>query len=125
MNPIIALIIANSIWGAGAPIFKRALIDVPPFTLAFLRFAGATFIMLPFYSQFRQKVSARDLFQIAIIAIFGITINISFFFLGLQKAPSINAPIIGSSGPIFLYLLSILFLNEKFKLKTYSARASF
>ena len=38
MNPILALIITNVIWGAASPIFKLALTNIPPFTLAFIRF---------------------------------------------------------------------------------------
>ena len=38
MNAILALVIANIIWGAASPIFKYALTDIPPFTLAFIRF---------------------------------------------------------------------------------------
>ena len=43
----------------------------------------------------------------------GITVNISFFFLALKLTPSVNAPIIASSGPIFGYLSSIFILKEK------------
>jgi drug/metabolite transporter (DMT)-like permease len=45
-------------------------------------------------------------------------INITFFFLGLKIAPSINAPIIASSGPIILILSSIFFLKEHPRRKT-------
>ena len=47
MNPVIALIIANIIWGAAAPIFKLALTNIPPFTLGFIRFFFAGSILLP------------------------------------------------------------------------------
>lgn len=45
---IIALIIANIIWGAASPIFKLALENIPPFTLAYIRFLGAALILAPF-----------------------------------------------------------------------------
>ena len=109
---ILALIIANIIWGAASPIFKLALQNIPPFTLAFLRFWGATFILLPFVIK-DLWISRSDWLKIFLVAFFGITINITFFFLGLEKAPSINAPVIACSGPIFIYLFSILFLKEK------------
>lgn len=109
---IIALIIANVIWGAASPIFKLALQNISPFTLAFIRFFGAALILIPFVKS-HFFIKKKDLFKIALIAFFGITINISFFFLGLQLAPSINAPIIASSGPVFLYIISIFLLHEK------------
>ena len=52
------------------------------------------------------------LLKIFLVAFFGITVNIIFFFLALKNTPSINAPIISSSGPIFLYLFSIFILHE-------------
>lgn len=113
MNPILAIIIANIIWGAASPIFKFALMNIPPFTLAFLRFFIAFIIVLPFVIKHWEKISLKDYFELFIIAFFGITINIAFFFLALEKTTSINAPIIASAGPVFIYLLSVLFLHEK------------
>lgn len=113
MNPILALIIANIIWGAASPIFKFALQNIPPFTLAFVRFFFAALIFLPFAIQKWQRMSFKDIVEICLGAFFGVTINITFFFMALPKTASINAPVIGSAGPVFLYLLSILFLKEK------------
>ncbi|MBI5127039.1 EamA family transporter [Candidatus Roizmanbacteria bacterium] len=117
MNPILALIIANIIWGAASPIFKFSLENIPPFTLAFIRFFFAGLIIIPFALRQRQKISLQQYLHIFWIGFFGITINIAFFFLGLQRTESINVPVIASSGPLFIYLLSLVFLKEKPNLK--------
>lgn len=109
---ILALITANIIWGAASPIFKLALQNLPPFTLAFLRFFGASLLLFPLTMN-NLKIEKKDLFNLFLLSFFGISINITFFFLGLELAPSINAPIIASSGPVFLYFFSILILHEK------------
>ena len=119
MNPILALIIANIIWGAASPIFKFALENIPPFTLAFIRFFFAAIILFPFVKGFDIKLSGKEWMELILGAIFGISINITFFFWGLQRSESINAPIIASSGPVFLYFLSIMFLKEKGQLKIF------
>lgn len=119
MNPFLALIIANLIWGAASPIFKLALTNIPPFTLAFIRFFFAAVFILFFMGKKWQKISSHDFFLICLAAFFGISINIAFFFLGLKMTLSINAPIIASAGPVFLYLLSIFILKEKPKLKIF------
>ena len=119
MNPVIALIITNTIWGAAAPIFKFALGNIPPFTLAFIRFFFAGILFLPFVLFRTYSITKKQLFEICLGAFFSITINISFFFLALPKTDSINAPIIASSQPIFLFLLSILLLKEKFHKKVF------
>lgn len=117
MNPILALIIANIIWGMASPIFKFSLTNIPPFTLAFIRFFFSGLIFLPFAISKWQKLTARQWLELLLVGFFGISINISFFFLGLEKTESINVPIIASAGPVFIYLLSIIFLKEKPKLK--------
>ncbi len=109
---ILALIIANIIWGAASPIFKLALQNIPPFTLAFLRFFGAMLILFPFTVN-NLWIKKEDWLNLILLSILGITINITFFFYGLKYAPSINAPIIASSGPIIGYFSSIFILHEK------------
>src|SRR3989337_3866488 len=93
---ILALIGANIIWGAAPPIFKWALEDIGPFTLAFLRFFIAAIIILPFAYK-SLFVERQDYLKLFLIGFFGVTLNISFFFLGLKFAPSINASVIGSA----------------------------
>lgn len=114
---IIALVIANIIWGAAAPIFKWSLLSTPPFTLAVLRFGIATLILVPFIKN-KLTIKPKDILPVVIIALTGITINISFFFLGLEYSDSINAPIIASSAPLFIILFGFIFLKDKLKRKT-------
>ena len=112
---VLALIVANLIWGAASPIFKFSLQNMPPFSLAFLRFLLACLIMYPFI---HKKLAWSDLRNksLWLFGLLGITINIGFFFLALEHTDSINAPIIGSTGPIIILIGSILFLKEKVKL---------
>jgi len=113
---ILALILINIIWGTTPPIFKWSLTDLPPFTLAFLRFFLGALLILPFTIK-HLSIQRKDIRKILILALFGIFFNISFFFLGLQRAESINASIVGSGAPVFLIIASIFFLNEKPKRK--------
>lgn len=119
MNPVLALILANIIWGAASPIFKYALENIPPFTLAFTRFFFAGLLFLPWAVKSWKELTLKEWFKVFLVGFFGITINISFFFLGLKKTESINAPVIASAGPIFLYMISVIFLGEKAKSKVF------
>lgn len=120
MNPVLALIITNVIWGAAPPIFKFALTNIPPFTLAFIRFFFASLLFFPFILNYDFKKMSRTDWKDTVIASFvGITLGISFFFMGLEKAPSINLSILGSSTPIFLFLFSVFILREVPKLKVF------
>lgn len=113
MPPVVAILITYIIWGAAPPVFKFALEGIPPFTLAFIRFFGAALLLLPFTLKHWQKVSFSQFRDIALGAFFGITINISFFFIGLEYSQSINVHIIGSLGALVAYFLAILILHEK------------
>lgn len=115
---VLALIIANIIWGAASPIFKWSLTNIPLFTLAYLRFFGASILLLPLIFKKDLRIEKKDWVHLIGLSLAGITANITFFFFGLKNAPAINAPIIASTGPIFLILSSIVFLHEKPKVKT-------
>lgn len=113
---IIALIIANIIWGAASPIFKWSLQNIGPFTLAFLRFSLGAFLLFPFTYK-ELNIAKKDVLSVFGIGFFGVFLNIVFFFFGLRLTESINAPIIASSGPILLILFSVFLLKEKLKQK--------
>jgi len=119
MNPVLALIITNIIWGIASPVFKYALGNIPVFTLAFIRFFFAALIFLPFALLKWKKIDLETLVKICLVGLFGITVNVSFFFFGLKLTDSINAPVIASTGPIFIYIFSIIFLRERPRIKVF------
>lgn len=112
---IIALIVANIIWGAAAPIFKWSLEDIQPMTLGFLRFAIASIIFFPF--AWNRSIEKKDILPLILLSSIGITFAIALFFYGVRLTESINVPIIGSSGPVFIILFSWVYLREKMKRK--------
>ncbi len=113
---VLALVANSIIWGATPPILKWSLQDIPPFTLAFLRFFVASLVVLPFVSK-EIKIKFDHLPHIFLLSVVGIFIHIALFFLGLQIASSINVPIIGAAIPLLLVIGSIVYLHEKPKKK--------
>ena len=113
---VLALILANIIWGASFPIYKWSLEVIPPFSFAFFRFFIGAIIIFPFVIKF-LRVAKEDITKLILVAIISVTVQIPLLFFGLNLSPSINAPIIISSGPIFLIIASVIFLKEKLKLK--------
>jgi drug/metabolite transporter (DMT)-like permease len=113
---IIALIIANIIWGAAFPIYKLTLTNIPPFTFLFFRFFGAAIVLFPFVRN-NLQIERKDWRTLIMLAFFGITFAITFLFLGLQLTSSLNAPIVLSSTPVLLLISATLFLKYKAKRK--------
>lgn len=116
---IFALILANIIWGAASPIFKLALTNIPPFTLAFLRFFIATgLLILVLRSSLSYPIrTKKDFLLLFAYAVLGIFLNIMFFFFGLEHTLAMNAPVIISSQPIMTFLFSAIFLHEPIRKK--------
>ncbi len=113
---ILFLIISNIIWGAGFPIYKWTLEALNPFVFAFLRFFLAALIVLPFTYN-NLKIAKKDIPALILVSVVSITLQIMFLFFGLKYSPSINAPIILSSGPIILIIASAFFLKDIVKPK--------
>ncbi|OGH22104.1 MAG: hypothetical protein A3F31_03185 [Candidatus Levybacteria bacterium RIFCSPHIGHO2_12_FULL_38_12] len=108
----LSLTIASVIWGANGPIMKFVLASIPPFTLAFLRFGGASLILFPFVFK-KLSIAKKDRKNVILSAIFGVSLNIGFFFLGLNATTALNAGIIVASLPIFTLIFAGIFLKEK------------
>lgn len=113
---IIALIIANIIWGAAYPVYKLTLTDSQPFTFLFLRFFIGGMLLLPFVWN-KLHVDRKDIPTLLALSFFGVTFSITFLFLGLQLTSSLNAPIVLSSTPVMLLICATLFLRYKPKIK--------
>lgn len=113
---VLALIIANLIWGAAPPIFKWSFAEIQPFTLAFLRFFLASAIIYPFVRK-KLKIHQEDWAILMFISVIGLTFHIAYYYIGLKLSSSINVPIISSAAPIFIIIGSTIFLHEKIKKK--------
>jgi drug/metabolite transporter (DMT)-like permease len=108
---IFAVALCTIIWSVAAPVFKWSLQTNPPFTLLFFRFLLATLIMLPIAWK-KMNIKFDDFWRIFLLAISGISLNIGLVYLGLSLSPSINAPIISSTMPVYLVIGSIIFLHQ-------------
>jgi len=113
---ILALIIANIIWGCASPIFKWSLTNIPPFTLAFWRFFLASIFLGVYLIATKQcaipTLNKKHWFKLFWYSLTGITLNIIFFFLGLQLTLSLNAPVIASAQPLLIFLVAPFLLDE-------------
>lgn len=94
---------------------KVTLQEFPTYSLAFLRFALASLFLAPFFfAETRKiKIDRKDFPKLTLIGVLIITLNIAFFFTGIQKTTAINASVLTLIIPMLSVLLGWWFLKEK------------
>ena len=86
---------------------------IKPFGFVLIRVAGAT-VLFWIMSLFlpKQKIDKKDYLKLFVAAIFGVMINMLFFFKGLEYTSPIHASAITITVPIIILILSAVILKE-------------
>ncbi|MER1988974.1 MAG: DMT family transporter [Solibacillus isronensis] len=113
--PQLLLILATLLWGGNFVIGRAVSGDIPPITLAFLRWIVAFLVFFPIAYQRTKKEwpSLRQhLGAVIVLALTGVAAFNTLVYIGLHYTTSINASLMNSSTPIIIYILSFIFLKE-------------
>lgn len=104
---------ANVIYGANYSIAKGLMPDhIRPFGFIVIRVVtAAVLFMLAARLLYREKIQREDWSRIVACAVFGVAINQLFFFKGLSLTSPINSGLIMVTNPIFVLILSGIFLG--------------
>src|SRR3989344_1841224 len=121
-SPFFYLILSSLIWGATAPIMKLTLVQIPIFSLIFLRMGIASILLLPFVYK-NLKIEKTDFKLLFAAAFSGVSLNLVFFFLGLKLTQAINAAVLVAAAPIFTLFAANLYLKEKLSSRLFFAAA--
>jgi drug/metabolite transporter (DMT)-like permease len=116
MSKIVMFCIAATVvlWASTTVGIRRVVMGFTPFELLFLRFAIASVALLPVALFYRVRIPGKkDFWRIAITGIVGIGVCNICLNIGLKIVGSATASFIVSTGPIFVAILSVLFLKEK------------
>lgn len=110
----LALLLTTTIWASTFINIKNVLMQVPPNTLAFLRFLVAG-LVLGFYLLGRRQpfVKRQDWPLVALTCLTGVTLYNFLQNQGLKSAGATDAAILAAMAPVFIALLAWLFLGEK------------
>lgn len=110
----LALFTINLLYGANYVVAKGlmpTIIGANGFIL--LRVIGAVVLFwLIFIFRF-QKIAKADIIRLIFCGLFGVAVNQLFFFNGLMLTSPINAPVIMTTTPIIVLILSLIFLKER------------
>ena len=114
--PQLLLLLATILWGGNFVIGRAVAGDIPPITLAFLRWCTAFIVFLPIAYRRLQKEWPMLRAHWPVVIILSITGVASFntlVYIGVHYTTSINASLMNSSTPIIIYILSFIFLRER------------
>lgn len=115
-HALVALFAVQLIYGLNYTIAKTVINEnyIKPFGFVLLRVVGAT-ILFWLVSIFfpKEKVEKRDYIKFFVAAIFGVVVNLLFFFKGLEFTSPIHASSIMTIIPVIILVLSSYFLKEK------------
>lgn len=117
-KPGVALFLAYAIWGINTPMTKLGAEEIPIYSFGFFKFIIATFLVFLIFGQLNLKhILRKDTILLAIKILLNIA-HLALFYIGIRYITGVNASILWSLGPIFLYVGSIEFLHERFKWRT-------
>lgn len=110
----LALLSAAVIWASTFANIKIVLLQVPPNTLAFLRFLIASIALGVFFLLRRQpRIKRNDWPRVALGGLTGMTMYNFLQNQGLLYAGATDAAIMASMAPVFMVLMAWFFLKEK------------
>ncbi len=112
----ILLVVTNLLWGVNSVAAKFAVSEMPPVTVAFLRFAGVSIILsiAVWISEGKKAIpSWRQVPGLLFLGSTGIFLNNFFFFSGVQQTTAANASLLVGGGPVFTAFLCAVFLKER------------
>jgi drug/metabolite transporter (DMT)-like permease len=117
--PILALVIANSLWGLNTIFMKISLETIPPVVSVGVRFFLASLVILPFAVKTWKPLKTKYLLLFMLASVLGITLSSLSLNIGLRQVPAFNAAIIWLTAPILLAVLSAATLKEKVSVRTF------
>lgn len=118
-NAYLFLVITNSAWAGNFVVGRAVAGHVPPMTLAFLRWTGASLLILAvaWGALVRDWPAIRK--HLGLLVLLGIlgsgTFN-TLQYIALVDTTATNAAVINSSGPVLIAIAAFLFNSERIAL---------
>jgi len=103
------LVLTTLFWSGNFVLARATHLDIPPLTLAFLRWGLALLILLPWVAPalWRERQLLRQHWKmLLLLAWLGVANFNSFVYLGLQQTTATNATLLQSAVPVVILLLS-------------------
>lgn len=107
---------ASVLWGGALIAGRIVSVNLPPFTITFLRFSAVSMFLLPILYSKERKFSIPDLktlLLLILLSISGILLFNFFLFSSLRTVTAIRSSVIISFTPASVAVISSLFIHER------------
>lgn len=105
------LVAAVAIWGASYPVTRYVLRDIPPFTLAFLRY-GLAGLLFALCMGGRLRVPRSETGTVLLLGVTGGAAFVTFMNLGMAFTTGISGALLSGAPPLITALLALAILRE-------------
>lgn len=110
-------ILAAIIWSFNFILARYIFNDMPPVSIAFYRWLTGTLFLMPFalkFIIFEWPVIKKNIGYLALCALTGISLFNTIIYIAAHFTSAINMALIGTTtSPVFVIILSAIFLKEK------------
>lgn len=119
-QPYLLLALTSLFW-AGNTVLGRFIVGhVPPITLAFIRWAGAALILLPFALKHLRgdwPAIQKHAGVMALLAFTGFSVYNTLAYYGLQYTTAINGLLLQSVAPLFVAMWTFVLFGDRLTLR--------
>ena len=111
----LAMLVTIFFWGISFISIKITVAEVPPVTMALIRFTIASALLVVLLKKFepQARLAGKDIPRMALAGILGITLYFYFENIGVKFTTAVNASLIVTIIPILAICLDILFFGSK------------
>ncbi|XXJ19769.1 DMT family transporter [Desulfovibrio caledoniensis] len=119
-------LLAVTIWSGNFLIASGFVNDIPPVTLAALRWLTATAVFLPFAGKdLRRDMQALldNRLELTVAALTGVTLFNTLVYVSARTTDAVNMALFASTTPVFVVILARIFLKERISLLRWAGLA--
>lgn len=111
----LAMLITVLFWGISFINTKIILREIPPTTIALIRFSIASLLLGVLYARIepRTKIEKKDLLPMVVAGAMGITLYFYFENTGINFTTAVNAALIVTFVPLITICLDVIFFRSK------------
>src|SRR5579863_10260620 len=119
-QPYLLLSLTSLFWAGNTILGRYVAGHIPPMTLAFVRWAGASLILMPFAARHIAHdwpVIRKNWAMMLLLSVTGFSVYNTMAYYGLQYTTAINGLLLQSMGPLFVAMWTFALFGERLTLR--------